>query len=270
MTTPPTLEEQLVAFYTADCDESGRLARQKNWLEFVRTRELLRARLPTAPAKILDVAGGTGVHAAWLAAEGYEVELIDIVPEHVASAQALSRSLDTAFTARVGDARSLEAGDASVDACLLLGALYHLPEAADRSAALAEAARVTRPGGLVCASAISRYAWPLYGLRDGSLSPERAATIAETLTTGRDAPVGLLPGAFSHRPGDLADELRGAGLTEVEVSGIEGPGWVLFTPDLPEDRADGLLEAGLRAARLCDGHADMAVMSAHLLACGRR
>ncbi len=56
--------DRLVAFYTEGYAESERLMRDR--LEFDRTRELLRARLPAPPARVLDVGGGTGVHAAWL------------------------------------------------------------------------------------------------------------------------------------------------------------------------------------------------------------
>jgi hypothetical protein len=136
---------------------------------------------------------------------------------------------------------------------------------------LAEAVRVTRTAGLVCAAAISRYACPLYALRDrGALSPERAAAIATTIATGRGDPVGSLPDAYSHRPSELADELVGVGLSEVEILSIEGPGWPQFTPDVPAERVDALLDATLRTAELCDQQPDMTAASAHLLACARR
>ena len=41
---------------------------------------------------------------------------------------------------------------------LLLGPLYHLTEASDRATALAEARRIARPGGVVVAVGISRFA----------------------------------------------------------------------------------------------------------------
>lgn len=264
-------DDRLVEFYTADYSESARLVRPKSRLEFLRTQELVRGRLPPAPARILDVGGGTGVHAAWLAAEGYEVDLVDVVPAHVDAARDIAARSGSGFTAHVGDARSLHARDASVEACLLLGPLYHLPDPSARAAALAEAVRVTAGGGIVCAAAISRFAWPLYALRDAvSLSAERVAAIAETIAGGRGDPIGALPEAYSHTPTELAGELTHAGLEDVEVLGIEGPGWTMFTADLAEDRVDDLLDTAIQTARLCDSQPEMTAVSAHLLACGRR
>src|SRR4051812_34422216 len=54
-------EADLISFYEADYDEAARLIRPYNRLELERTRELLAARLPTAPARVLDVGGGTGI-----------------------------------------------------------------------------------------------------------------------------------------------------------------------------------------------------------------
>jgi 2-polyprenyl-3-methyl-5-hydroxy-6-metoxy-1,4-benzoquinol methylase len=59
-------------------------------MELVRTQELLRRYLPAPPAVILDVGGGPGVYAAWLAREGYTVRLVDPVPVHVQQAEPLS------------------------------------------------------------------------------------------------------------------------------------------------------------------------------------
>ncbi|MEV4285604.1 class I SAM-dependent methyltransferase [Nonomuraea bangladeshensis] len=62
------------------------------------------------------------------------------------------------MTARLGDARRLPVADASQDAVLLLGPLYHLPDRADRVRALTEARRALRPGGVVAAATINRHA----------------------------------------------------------------------------------------------------------------
>jgi ubiquinone/menaquinone biosynthesis C-methylase UbiE len=82
------------------------------------------------------------------------VHLVDITPGHVEQARAALAGLG--LTAEVGDARQLAAPDAGFDAVLVLGPLYHLVERADRLAALGEARRVVKPGGLVAVAAISR------------------------------------------------------------------------------------------------------------------
>src|ERR1035437_9202044 len=99
----PTSDQRVVEYCTSHYDERERLTHSHTRLEFVRTCELLRDLLPLtskpgpnaqAPVKVLDVGGGTGVYAAWLAADGYEVELIDLVEAHVLQAQELSASLN--------------------------------------------------------------------------------------------------------------------------------------------------------------------------------
>ena len=76
-----------------------------NWR---RTQELLRRELPLPPATVLDVVGGTGIHAAWLAQDGYDVVLVDVVAEHVEQAARLP-----GMAATVGDARALTRGCSS-------------------------------------------------------------------------------------------------------------------------------------------------------------
>src|SRR5262252_481613 len=96
-------------------------------LEFVRSLELLDRLLPAPPARVLDVGGGTGVYAAPLARRGYRVHLVDPVALHVDQArQAAGADPVARFTAALGDARELAEPDASQDAVLMFGPLYHL------------------------------------------------------------------------------------------------------------------------------------------------
>src|SRR5262249_32260274 len=151
------LDPSIEAHYELDV-ERPRLARDSK-LEWVRTQELLARYLPAPPATILDVGGGPGVYAGWLADRGYAVRLVDPVARHVAEPEDLSRSQPRRpFAAALGDARRLDEPDAAYDAVLLMGPLYHLVERPERLLAAREARRVVRPGGVVVAVGISRFA----------------------------------------------------------------------------------------------------------------
>ncbi len=214
----------------ADCYDRGeepeRLTRgPEGQLELIRTQALLERLLPAPPAALADVGGGAGIHAAPLAARGYEVHLVDPVAGHVARASGLALA-----SALVGDARELPFEDERFDAVLLLGPLYHLHERADRVAALAEARRVVKPGGLVAAAVISRYASTIDGLRGLLEQDGFEASIERDLEDGRHTNPERRPrwftSAYFHLPEEVAGELQEAGLADVEVLAIEGPrGW---------------------------------------------
>jgi SAM-dependent methyltransferase len=225
---------------------------------------------------VLDVGGAAGAYSYWLAARAYEVHLVDPVPRHVRQAEeAASAHPAPLASARVGDARALERADASADAVLLLGPLYHLTERDDRLAALREALRVLRPGGWLFAAGISRFASLLDGLSTGKLfdEPVFAAIVERDLSDGRHLnPTGTLSfftTAYFHRPEDLAAEAGEAGFEAVEVHAVEGPG--AFLPDFarrwndPAQR-ETLLQFLARVER------EPAILggSPHLLAVARR
>ena len=73
------IDDDIVRFYEQG-REQDRLAHGVGTLELARTQELLRRFLPPPPADLLDVGGGPGVYAAWLAHAGYRVHLVDPVP----------------------------------------------------------------------------------------------------------------------------------------------------------------------------------------------
>ncbi|GAA0364448.1 methyltransferase domain-containing protein [Micromonospora gifhornensis] len=255
---------EIVDYYTLRYREDLRLSagRPQARLERQRTLEILRESLPPAPARILDVGGATGEYARALVALGHRVRLLDLVPAHVAQARAGHPGLD----AEVADARALPEDDDSYDATLLLGPLYHLPEHADRCTALAEAVRVTRPGGTVFAAAISRFALPLDFAATGRLDDrtiERARTL---LTDGRNDPVLGFTHAYFHRLEELVDECLTAGLVNVTVEGVEGPAWLAAEAGAHGPTAEQLFTAALALARTYRDEPALVATSAHLLA----
>jgi len=246
MTTPaPDILDHYASGY-----ERERLRTGPSQLELARTRELLGRHLPPPPAVILDVGGGPGTYARWLASQGYDVHLVDPVPIHIE--QALQDDADPPLaSAVVGDARHLGVADASADVALLMGPLYHLTERTDRMLALREAARVVRPGGLVLAVGITRFASLLDGLSSGFLDdPEFVAIVERDLRSGQHRNSGNHPGYFTtayfHHPDELREEIVEAGLTAIDTVAIEGPGrWV------PQD-VDAWWDDPVRRERLLD------------------
>ena len=267
-------DRDVAAFYARGL-ERDRLGAGAGALEFARTRDLLERYLPPPPATVADVGGGPGRYATWLAQRGYQVQLVDPVSLHVEQARAAATEARVAIAgARVGDARALDFADASFDAVLLLGPLYHLPERADRVKSLAEARRVCRPGGVVIAAAISRFASTLDGLRGGYLAdPAFAAVVVTDLESGQHRnPTGdpsYFTTAYFHRPEDLAAECEAAGLRPSATVGIEGPAWLL--PDLDAWLRDNSRRTTLLAAlaRL-EAEPSLLGASAHLLVIATR
>ncbi|HTZ07692.1 MAG TPA: methyltransferase domain-containing protein [Acidimicrobiales bacterium] len=252
--------------------EGERIAEGLGQLELLRVRDVLEPYLPPPPATILDVGGATGIHAAWLAARGHHVHVVDLLPHHVEAAAGLAGGPGR-ITAQVGDARALPVDDASVDAVLLFGPLYHLTERADRLLAWSEARRVVRPGGYVVAAAISRFASLFDGLARGFLfDPVFAAIVDRDLADGQHRnPTGdprWFTTAYFHRPDELRAEAEAAGADVVELVGLEGlAGWL---PHLAGAWAEAEgREVILGAARAVAAEPSLLGLSAHLLAVTR-
>jgi ubiquinone/menaquinone biosynthesis C-methylase UbiE len=271
---PAGLDPAIADFYDRTSEES-RLEQGPFKLEAARTRELIERHAPPAPATVLDIGGGGGAYAFWLAARGYAVHLLDAVPRLVEEARRRDGPVARALAScRVGDARELPFGDATATLVLLLGPLYHLVDAADRHRALGEAARVLQPGGVLIAAGISRWASALDGLSRNLLGDARFASIVE-----RDVRDGqhrnptertdYFTTAYFHAPEDLRVEVQRAGLAVQGLYGVEGPGWIL--PDFDDRWANSEQRAALlRVARLMESEPSVLGCSAHLLVVATR
>jgi ubiquinone/menaquinone biosynthesis C-methylase UbiE len=262
-------DEEIAAYYNRG-EEAARLSGPAR-LELVRTQELIARHLPDPPAAILDVGGGPGAYALWLAERGYVVHLLDPIELHIDEARAAAEAEGVVLAgAVVGDARDLPHADDSVDAVLLLGPLYHLQEREDRLRALREAHRVLRRGGLLAAAAISRFASTVDGLARGHFADPRFEAIVERgLRDGRhlnpERHESWFTTAFFHLPAELADEVREAGFELAGVLAVEGPGEVV--PDIDAWLDDPVKRATLlRAIGRVEAEPTMIGSSPHLLA----
>jgi SAM-dependent methyltransferase len=258
-------------------EEADRLvASSAGQLELERTQEIVLRHLPPPPAVIADVGGGPGRYAFWLAGLGYRVVHRDVVPLHVeqlrvaaAADPVVGRAIETA----VGDARNLDVADASVDAVLLLGPLYHLARRVERVQALQEARRVVRPGGPVFGAAISRWAARYDGVLRLRLY-ERAPGMLEAM--GPLERTGVLPPfspngftGYTHRPRQLRAEFTSAGLAVADLVSVECGAFLL--PDLRERMADPVArQVIMDSTQALERVPELLGLGSHLLATGLR
>jgi len=264
--------DEIVEHYDREIDEERRITEGLGQLELLRTREIVRRHLPPGPRRILDVGGGTGVHAAWLADDGHHVHVIDRATRHIDQVRRRTARRGS-ITAELGDARSLRAARASFDAVLLLGPLYHLTERDDRIRALREAARVLAPDGVVFAAAISRFASLFDGLARGFLfDPDFRPIVERDLHEGQHRNPDRRPHwfttAYFHHPDELRAELERADLEVVELVGVEGlAGWLPQLGRRWQNAADR--ELIVWAARVVEAEPSLLGLSGHLLAVAR-
>ncbi len=267
---------QELSDYYENYEEKDRLFLGTGPLELARTQEILERHLPQPPAVIVDVGGGSGVYSCWLSEKGYEVHFIDPVRKHVEQAEKASRAQPEHPLASValGDARKLNRPDASVDAVLLFGPLYHLTERKGRIAALKEASRVTRREGIIFAAFISRFASLLDGLIRGFLDdPVFVSIVEQDLQDGQHRNPTKNPNyftsAFFHHPKDITAEIEESGLILEKLLPVESLGGLL--PRIETDwknpqRQDRLL----RFLRRVENEPSLLGISAHLMGIARK
>ncbi len=229
MKSEKLISTEIETFYTQTSEEA-RLQLGLGPLEFERNKQLIQKHLP-AKGVILDVGGGPGTYAAWLAGLGYTVHLIDPVPKHIKQAAKRASSQKKQFTATLGEARHLSFTSESVDVVILHGPLYHLQEKQARIEAVQEAKRVLKKGGVVLGFAINYAASTIAGLLNGLMhEPGFMDMCRQELLTGLHNPPKSMPGSLAegyyHRPSQLIDEFKEAGLEYLNIYAVEGIIWM--------------------------------------------
>ena len=245
-----TPDPAILEYYGTYYNEIDRFNEGTHRLDYVRSKQILERYLPQAPVNILDVGGGPGAYSSWLAEKGHKVHLVDPVPRHLKEAEERARK-HPLKSIQKGDARNLNWSDDTMDIVLLMGPLYHLTESNDRKMALREARRVLKPGGLLFAVAITRFASLLDGIRSGAiLDPAFRAIVARDLKDGQHRnPEGdkdYFTTAYFHRPEELSVEITECGFAQCQTFAVEGAAWLLGDiEDQLEDpeRCEVLLDA---------------------------
>lgn len=179
-------------------------------VEFAVTCHALSTYLPRH-MRVLDIGGGPGRYAIWLAQRGHHVTLADLCPELLSIART---KIDEAGVEAmveeivVADARDLSHwADNSFDAVLSLGPFYHLPDPNDRDRAAAELTRVLHVGGTAFVALMPRYAF----LRRTLDIPDERRHLAQPDFIERVLNEGVfindVPGRFTNAYGVLPEEV---------------------------------------------------------------
>ncbi|WP_239618872.1 class I SAM-dependent methyltransferase [Cohnella mopanensis] len=195
--------------YYSHFDEWGRLDREP--IEFLVNGHHIQSHLPNH-GRVLDIGAGPGKYSIELARRGYQVSLADFTPRlvDIAKLKAEEAGVASRFDGfHVADARDLSLfSDGEFDASLMLGPLYHLQQAQDRSRAAKELYRVTKPGGVVFVAFMSRIRLFTTSVHypEAWKPNDSAAGLTEFFQTG----------AFNHK-----DEGRFTGAYYYDIEGIK-------------------------------------------------
>ncbi len=149
--------QKVEKYYDEQYDEWSRLERHK--IEFDITKRYLDMYIPDNKLTIFDIGGGPGRYALYLAEKGHKVSLLDLSKRNIEVAKAESTKSGVRLEAYIhGNALKLKEYKQEYDVILLMGPLYHLTEESDRQKVVKEAVRLLKPGGILVASFISKYA----------------------------------------------------------------------------------------------------------------
>jgi len=218
-------------------------------------RIALRAMLPATGERLIEVGAGYGRLADEYA--GFRNVVLTDVSETLLEAARQQLASEARYEVVTGDAYSLPFGDASFDAVVCVRVIHHLE---DPRPAIAEFARVLRPGGVlviesrnkrdlkaIIAYLLRRQAWSPFArgsrryegtrLVPSCLLGRGAGRSGSSTCSGQAPQAWSAPVSFLHAPADLRTWLRRAGL-RVEATRSVG---ILRLPVLTRHLPAGLL-----------------------------
>lgn len=165
---PGSFNPERTAYYDA---EAERYDATRGGQERARAAAEAITRFVPAPGRLVDVAGGTGIVSAELAARGFDVLVTDLSPGmlRVAAGRLPGREV-------VATADRLPVRQGSVDVVTMVW-LLHLLTIPLADAAVVESARVLRPGGHLVATVDKDLAHGR-GRRTGADAADRVALVA--------------------------------------------------------------------------------------------
>lgn len=212
-------------FYDQNAQEEWDRLGIRHRAEYENSFRAITEFLPPPPARVIDIGGGPGRYAIALAQRGYRFTLVDLSRGNLELAKQKAAEagveLEEFFHTNALDMSAFP--EASFEAALLMGPLYHLHGLEERRTALQQARRLLKQGGLVFAAVITRFA----SFRDAavhgfSYALDDTAYSEKLLATGiHDNGIGFADAYFSH-PDEVIPLGESAGFTTLKLMGCEG------------------------------------------------
>jgi len=265
--------EKIKHFYSHALEEN-RLESEEFKLEGLRTKEIISRYLSNNKLEILDIGGAAGFYSFWLQEQGHHVSLVDLSPTNIELAKKRSASSGVILSKMdVGDATNLKYPNQQFDIVLLLGPLYHLTDRRERISALAEVKRVLKPGGILIAAFISRYASLIdVFLKDLVIDDKFFQLLKTDLLTGvhlNDTDnLNYFTTAYFHTPNEIKSEVSESGLTFEKLIAVESFGWTVKNFKEKENNKSYMNKL-FEVIQLVETNEDLIATSPHIIAIAR-
>ena len=267
------ISRDIELFYTRVSEET-RLEKGMGVFEFERIKSLIEKYITVNRATVIDVGGGTGKYAEWLARKGHRIHLVDPVLKHIHTAQRRANTLKNKFSVHQGESQRLDFPDNFADIIILHGPLYHLQKREDRVQAIREAQRILKSNGVLLGFAINYTASTLVGLLQGLIHKKSFFRMCkEELTTGIHNPPTdfpwLLAEAYYHKSAKLKDEFTEQGLHYINTHAVEGLAWLdksFYASMLDERKRETLLEL----IQITESDSSLLSFSPHLMIAAKK
>ena len=154
---PDTMHEaqqghsEIAEYYTNQYNEEDRFVPRRGLVEYLTTMRYIEKYLTTG-VTVVEIGAGTGRYSRTISDQGHKVEAVELVPANIETfRQNLKPGQDITITQANALDLHMFATD-TFDLTLLLGPLYHLYTTQDKHQAIAEAIRITKPGGIIFAA----------------------------------------------------------------------------------------------------------------------